>query len=260
MKKFIIIFCLILMTMSYTQAGVYTIKKNGTIQNSNGQVQQNINTPNKNNQTVQNHNANISDRIFTKAQSDNPQEDTNKDNSSLKNPFSDRNRLSKADIENLKKNNDIYIKEGIPNINLDNIWKNYGKDPKAYRVKQAVLNKQTNIDDCSITTFSNSSMYAIHCESNWAYSYFYISVDNPTLIKLNYNKMINKNLIISYSYIRNPVTGSWLDADIVIRYPGKAEFIYKKQNEIYTLLGYYIGNTYYNLEGNKELTRTTKKL
>ena len=260
---------------TYTIKGGNVINPNGTVQRT-APVSRTVNTrqnSNVNTRTVTppvSQNTNINpvnsstdddDIIFTQAQTKDNQA---KPNSTPIQTVAQKVTPTPSDkkIEAQKSKNEEYLKQPEPNINMAEILQKYSKDPDAAAHKIAIQNNQRTSKGCIITTYSNSSMYTIWCENNPTYSYYYYSVDNPILIKLDYNKVVNPTVRLKYAYLKDnmlsPVS-TWTMSIVVVQYTN-SDFLYDKKGSEYVLRGYYVGDKYYTADGKYKLTRTARKL
>ena len=220
------------------------------------------------------------DVIFTKAQTDNNQDFTNKDKENNKSEgkknilsnimkeardffkYMKESDISEEDIKKLiKEENEKYLAYPAPQINMKEIEKKYGHDPNAAKHKYAILHNKDTVDDCYIATFSNSDEYFIRCDSNINVAYGYESTKNPILIRYDITKIISEDVEISYQYKKTQYNDNWNLTSISVDYPFKdIEFVYSKERNGYKLMQYYWADDAYYPDGEYIHTRYLKKL
>ncbi|MBQ7450637.1 hypothetical protein IJS77_04400 [bacterium] len=263
-KKSVVIVLSLLIFAPFSNGATYKIK-NGTVVNSDGVSQQNINTVNQQQTNYQiNNNAGSKEEeevIYSQAQTVNMQGKTNS------NPIQTiANKVtpepSDKKIEALKTKNEQYLNRPLPQVNPTEIWVKYGKDNDAQQHKIAIQTRKSTVNDCKITTYTATENYSIWCKNNPTYSFYYFSPSNPVLLKFDYISNINSTTAIRYSYMRERIfdnNSEWKLSTIAIQYPN-TDFVYKIKSDGYTLQGYYIDDKYYEANGKYALTRYTRKL
>ena len=168
--------------------------------------------------------------------------------------------VSEKDIENLKTKNEKYLKYPIPKIDVNELERTHERDNKAAEHKNAILNNKNKVDDCYITTFTDTKEYFIWCENNPNYAYGYESIYNPILIGYDITKIVNKDIELSYQYKKRE-NNIWELDSITISYPFKdLEFMYSPQNNKYELVQYYWGDDAYYPDGSYVHSRDIEKL
>ena len=240
-KKIVVVFGLIFALIPTAIGSTYKIK-NGTVINPNGQVinRENVNT-----------NSNKEEIIYSQEQ--NIQNTDNKSDITIEHPIEHLVRKSY-----LTKNEAI-LRSPKPTVDIASIISKYGRDPNAAANKIAIQQNKEPFG-CTITTFSNSSEYAVNCGLS-KYTYYYKSVDDPQLIRFDYNTKIKSNEV-ALCYFKTGTSNdikSWVFKQIVIFY-FLSDFIYEKTDNKYKLTVYYTGNTAYTPDGKYNHTRYIKDL
>ena len=266
MKKFLLLLTIIIFGINSVYGATYTINKQGTVTNPYGKIQQNINQLPTNRSVSNWDNDDIpfsqAQEIPQQKQTSNSQQQTPTTISSTQQDTSTLDQKQKAN-ELKTQNLSLLTNQSQPIINFTQIEQQYGRDPNFYENRQAIINK-TKPKGRTITTWTNHNEYSVKYDTKPDVSFFYESVANSVLYRIDFDKKINDTTEISYVYMLSGVfSKTWKNTGIwVINKINGTRYVFgyeKKANNVYTLHTYYINNNAYDANGIYNHTRMTTR-